>query len=83
MLYRVKTLSSDNVLGMQLLNAGDESELRRELAARGLFAAMVTPLPGGGVASATGFARGSQSFSLSLFGQEILALLQAGLGIVD
>ena len=83
MLYRVKTLSSDNVLGMQLLNAGDESELRRELAARGLFAAMITPLPGGGVASATGFARGSQSFSLSLFGQEILALLQAGLGIVE
>lgn len=83
MLYRVKTLSSDNVLGMQLLNAGDESELRRELAARGLFAAVITPLPGSPVASATGFARRGQSFSLSLFGQEILALLQAGLGIVE
>ena len=94
MQFNVRALSSGHVISQIHIDAMDEADARRQLAARGLYAtamtathkrlspsdtdsAGITPTALGG----TGFR--SRNFSLILFSQELLALLTAGLSIVE
>jgi general secretion pathway protein F len=76
MQFEVRTLSPDMVIGHQVVDGRDEADARRQMEARGLFVSAIHPVRGGGRA------RG-KSLSLVLFSQELLALLTAGLGVVE
>jgi general secretion pathway protein F len=78
MQYAVRTLSADMSIGRQIVDAVDEADARRQLEARGLFVSSVEPVRTGGLRRARG-----PGLSLVLFSQELLALLTAGLGIVE
>ena len=83
MQYEIRALSPDNLVSKLTVDARDEQDARRQIEQRGLFAAEVRPamrLP-----MRLGGARGSAArhWSLVLFSQELLALLQAGLSIVE
>ena len=76
--YRVRTLSPDHLIAQVTIDALDEEDARRQIELRGLFAAEVQPM--------TRFrsrATGVRNWSLVLFSQELLALLEAGLSIVE
>jgi general secretion pathway protein F len=61
-----------------VVDALDEADARRQVEARGLFVSAIEP------ARAAGLVRQrSGKFALLLFSQELLALLKAGLGIVE
>ena len=78
MQYDVRALSPDHSISLITLDAQDEQDARRQIEQRGLFAADVRP-------SARLRPRGlmSRQWSLILFSQELLALLTAGLSIVE
>jgi general secretion pathway protein F len=76
MQFEVRTLSPDMVIGQQVVDGRDEADVRRQMEARGLFVSAIHPLRG------RRRARG-KSLSLVLFSQELLALLSAGLGVVE
>lgn len=78
MQYAVRTLAPDLSITRQIVDAQDEADARRQFEARGLFVSAVEPVRGAGLRRA----RGGQ-LSLVLFSQELLALLTAGLGIVE
>lgn len=78
MQFAVRTLAADLTIASQVVDAPNEADARRQLEARGLFVSAVEPLRAGGL----GRARGGK-LSLVLFSQELLALLTAGLGIVE
>ena len=78
MQYAVRTLAPDLSIASIVVDALDEADARRQVEARGLFVSAVEP--SGGVRMAR--ARGPK-LSLVLFSQELLALLNAGLGIVE
>jgi general secretion pathway protein F len=78
MQFAVRTLAPDLSIASQVIDAQDEADARRQLEARGLFVSAVEPLKAGGL----GRKRGGK-MSLVLFSQELLALLTAGLGIVE
>ncbi len=76
--YDVRALSPDHLISHVTLEARDEQDARRQIELRGLFAAEIRPaagLPGRG--------RLGRHWSLILFSQELLALLTAGLSIVE
>ncbi|HEX7983269.1 MAG TPA: type II secretion system F family protein [Duganella sp.] len=79
MQFDVRTLSADMVISHLLVDGRDEADARRQVEARGLFVSAIAPargrLPGRGGKRA--------ALSLVLFSQELLALLTAGLGIVE
>jgi general secretion pathway protein F len=76
MQFAVRTLAPDLSIASQVVDAPNETEARRLVESRGLFVSAVEPLRGG--------ARGrGGKLSLVLFSQELLALLTAGLGIVE
>lgn len=76
MQFAVRTLAPDHSISRQLVDAADEADARRQVEARGLFVSAVEPVGGA--------RRGGRSgMSLVLFSQELLALLTAGLGIVE
>lgn len=79
MQFDVRTLSADMVISHLLIDGRDEADARRQVEARGLFVSAITPVRGGLVGGAG--RRGA--LSLVLFSQELLALLTAGLGIVE
>ena len=79
MQFAVRTLAPDLSITNLLIDALDEADARRQVEARGLFVSAVEPA--GGAARLTG-PRGGK-LSLVLFSQELLALLNAGLGIVE
>jgi general secretion pathway protein F len=79
MQFDVRTLSADMVISHLLIDGRDEADARRQVEARGLFVSAITPVRGGLVRRAG--RRGA--LSLVLFSQELLALLNAGLGIVE
>jgi general secretion pathway protein F len=67
------------VIAHLLIDGRDEADARRQVEARGLFVSAITPVRDGLVRRA-----GKRSaLSLVLFSQELLALLSAGLGIVE
>jgi len=79
MQYDVRALAQDLTVSQLVIDAQDEADARRQVEARGLFVSSIVvqrkPLS----------ARMSQSggVSLVLFSQELLALLTAGLGVVE
>ncbi|WP_374357539.1 type II secretion system F family protein [Pseudoduganella danionis] len=81
MQFEVRTLSAEMVIGQLLVDARDEADARRQVEARGLYVSAIAPRR-----AALGWQRGgspSGALSLLLFSQELLALLTAGLGIVE
>lgn len=77
----VRTLSSDNRLVDIRIEARDVVDLRAQLAARGLPASCASFHHTPSAQSSTKHARGR--FSLILLSQELLALLNAGLSVVE
>jgi general secretion pathway protein F len=78
MQFAVRTLAPDLSISSILIDALDEADARRQAEARGLFVSAVEPSGGVRLARARG-----PKLSLVLFSQELLALLSAGLGIVE
>jgi general secretion pathway protein F len=78
MQFAVRTLAPDMSISSQLVDAPDEADARRQVEARGLYVSAVAPARG----VRLGRQRGGR-ISLVLFSQELLALLGAGLGIVE
>jgi general secretion pathway protein F len=78
MQFAVRTLAPDLSIASLVVDAPDEADARRQVEARGLFVSALEPLG----ASALGRKRG-RALPLVLFSQELLALLSAGLGIVE
>ncbi|UGQ47661.1 type II secretion system F family protein [Massilia endophytica] len=77
MQFDVRTLSPEMVIGHLVVDGRDEADARRQVEARGLFVSAIHPVRG-----ALRAGRG-KALSLVLFSQELLALLNAGLGIVE
>ena len=78
MQFAVRTLAPDQSIASQIVDAPDAADARRQIEARGLFVSAIEPV------RASGLRRGrGGSLSLVLFSQELLALLTAGLGIVE
>jgi general secretion pathway protein F len=77
MQFAVRTLAPDLSISSILIDALDEADARRQAEARGLFVSAVER-SGARLAHARG-----PKLSLVLFSQELLALLSAGLGIVE
>jgi general secretion pathway protein F len=78
MQYAVRTLAPDLSIASIIVDAQDEADVRRQVAARGLFVSALEPVGTGKL----GRRRGT-TLPLVLFSQELLALLTAGLGIVE
>ncbi|GAB3468198.1 type II secretion system F family protein [Massilia terrae] len=77
MQFAVRALASDMSIAQLVVDASDEADARRQVEARGLYVSAVEP------AMALPIARYRGNLSLVLFSQELLALLTAGLGIVE
>ena len=82
MQYDVRALSPDNLIVRLTVDAQDETDVHRQMQARGLYAAAVAPARTG-LAAGFGFRSAGPRLSLPLFSQELLALLNAGLSIVE
>ncbi|MBV8503812.1 MAG: type II secretion system F family protein [Paucibacter sp.] len=81
MKFEVQTLSADHLLGRELVDARDEAEARALVRARGLTVAKVRPA--GALGGLTALPGSGGRFSVVLFSQELLALLRAGLALVE
>jgi general secretion pathway protein F len=77
MLYEVRALSADNRMSTLVLEAQDEGAARAAAGERSLRALAVRPAPRGAAR------RSRAAFPVVLFSQELLALLEAGLTIVE
>jgi general secretion pathway protein F len=80
MQFAVRTLAADLSIATIVIDANDATDARRQVEARGLFVSAVEPARG---ARAAALGRTGGKLSLVLFSQELLALLSAGLGIVE
>jgi general secretion pathway protein F len=81
MQYDVRALTPDLVISQLIIDAQDEADARRQVEARGLFVSAIHPLRAnwsGGLRR-----KPASALSLVLFSQELLALLSAGLGVVE
>lgn len=78
MRFAVRTLAPDMRIASVVVDAPDEADARRQVEARGLYVSAVEPAR----VPLVGARRGGR-LSLVLFSQELLALLTAGLGIVE
>ncbi len=78
MQYDVRTLSPEMVIGHLVVDGRDEADARRQVEGRGLFVSAVHPVRGAAMRRGKG-----RALNLVLFSQELLALLTAGLGIVE
>ena len=78
MQFAVRTLAPDMRIASVLVDAPDEADARRQVEARGLFVSAIEPVH----APLLRRQRGGK-LSLVLFSQELLALLTAGLGIIE
>ncbi len=74
MQYEVRALTAEASVARLSVDALDEADARRQVEARGLFVSSVRRRGG---------ARAGGGISLVLFSQELLALLSAGLGVVE
>ena len=83
MQFDVRALSSEHLMVRLTVDAHDESDVRRQMETRGLYAAAISPVRSGlGSGLRLRSARPTR-LSLTLFSQELLALLNAGLSIVE
>ena len=78
MRYDVRALAPDHRVVLLSLDARDEQDARRQVAARGMFASELVPAGRMGARRKAG-----RGWSLVLFSQELLALLGAGLSLVE
>jgi general secretion pathway protein F len=78
MQYEVRALSPENQIVALIVDAQDEDGARHQVEARGLFATSLAP-----VRTLRRRAASRGGVSLVLFSQELLALLTAGLSIVE
>lgn len=83
MQYDVRALSSDNLITELTVDARDETDARQQVEARGLFAAVITPARRPLLSAMRVGSRNAGRLPLVLFSQELLALLNAGLSIVE
>lgn len=81
MQFAVRTLAPDMSISSIVVDAADARDARAQVEARGLFVSAVEPARTGSFAAFG--KRGGGRLSLVLFSQELLALLNAGLGIVE
>ena len=83
MQFDVRALSTSHVLTQLTIDAHDEADARRQVEAGGLYVAAISPAN----RSFSGLTFSNQSrvakMPLVLFSQELLALLTAGLSIVE
>ncbi|HZX28162.1 MAG TPA: type II secretion system F family protein [Telluria sp.] len=78
MQFAVRTLAPDLSISNVLVDAVDEADARRQVEAKGLFVSAIEAQGKGALARAR-----AGKLSLVLFSQELLALLNAGLGVVE
>ena len=83
MKFDVRTLSADNVMSRLSIDAQDENDARRQIEARGLFAATIRPVSPVSLGAVRVGNAGGRGLPLVLFNQELLALLKAGLSIAE
>lgn len=83
MQFIIRAISADHLVTQVTLDAVDETEARRQIAARGLFAAEIRRAGGEWSYFTTLRFKKRRWLSLVLFSQELLALLTAGLSIVE
>ncbi len=85
MQFAVRTLAPDMSISSVVVDAADALDARRQVEARGLFVSAVEPARSSlfsALFSGKGRTQGGK-LSIVLFSQELLALLNAGLGIVE
>lgn len=82
MQFKVHALSPDQMVSHLIVDAPNEADARRQVEARGLFAASVENVRGSGRLTLS-MSRREGKLQLVLFSQELLALLSAGLSIVE
>ena len=83
MQFEVRALSADSVVAQLQIDALDEADARRQVESRGLFVASIKAPRRALFGAVAGRAGTRGAISLVLFSQELLALLSAGLGIVE
>lgn len=83
MQFDVRTLSANNVMSRLSIDAQDENDARRQIEAKGLFAASIRPVSSLLPSAVRIGNTGGRGLPLVLFNQELLALLKAGLSIVE
>lgn len=83
MQFDVRALTADHLVTHLTIDASDEDDARRQVEARGMFAASITPEKRSALSALQLRPRKRNRFSLVLFSQELLALLKAGLSIVE
>ncbi len=81
MQFDVRALSPEMTLSSLTVDGRDEADARRQVEARGLFVSAIAPARSGMFGG--GARPRGKALSLVLFSQELLALLTAGLGIVE
>ena len=80
MQFKVRALSSDHLISLLTVEAQSEQDARRQIETQGLFA---TQIQVAGNAGLVGKITRRKSINVVLFSQELLALLKAGLSIVE
>lgn len=83
MQFEVRALSSDHKMTQLTIDAHDEADARRQIEGRGLFTAAISPASHSFYARIFSSKPRSVRLPLVLFSQELLALLNAGLSIVE
>jgi general secretion pathway protein F len=87
MRYQVNAISSDHMMVQLAIDAPHEVDARLQVEARGMFVAQVRALQSGSLIAwlfgTLSLPAPRHRFSVLLFSQEMLALLQAGLSIVE
>jgi general secretion pathway protein F len=84
MQFHVRALSPDHLISQLTIDAQDEADARRQIEAKGLFAAKISPAHGWSASLSPGRKKSvASNLSVVLFSQELLALLSAGLSIVE
>lgn len=81
--FTAQTLTAENLVLSTTVTAVDEADARAQLARRGLFVSTLRAQRAGLRPAWSTGVRGDRRVDLVLFSQELLALLQAGLGIVE
>lgn len=83
MQFEVRAISAENTIARLRIDARDEADARLQVQARGLVAAAVRPVAAASASRWLSATAAGPRFSVLLFSQELLALLQAGLSIVE
>ena len=83
MKYAVRALTPAMRVSELVVDAPDEAQARRQLREQGLYVTELREYGKNPISSLLPGSRGKAQLPLVLFSQELLALLRAGLGIVE